>query len=59
MARQLLWVQDGELLFMEGDIAHRMQTGDCLELGPPNDCRFINDSGKPCTYLVVRLNVPL
>lgn len=59
LARQLLWVQDGELLFMEGEIAHRMQAGDCLELGPPNDCRFINDSDRTCVYLVVRLNAQL
>jgi len=59
LARQLIWVQAGELLFMEGQTAHRMQAGDCLELGPPNDCRFINDSTEPCVYLVVRLNIPL
>ncbi|HGH5978578.1 TPA: helix-turn-helix domain-containing protein [Kluyvera georgiana] len=59
MARQLIWVQQGELLFMEGDTGHRMQAGDCLELGPPNDCRFINDSKYICVYLVVRLNIPL
>lgn len=27
-----------------------------LELGPPNDCRFINETAQPCVYLVVRLN---
>jgi uncharacterized cupin superfamily protein len=59
MARQLIWVQGGELLFMEGSVAHRMQAGDCLELGPPNDCRFINERDEPCIYLVVRLNVAL
>ena len=55
-ARQLIWVQSGELLFIEGDARHRMQAGDCLELGPPNDCHFVNESGAPCVYLVVRLN---
>ena len=55
-ARQLIWVQQGELVFVEGDIRHEMQAGDCLELGPPNDCRFINETAKPCVYLVVRLN---
>ena len=59
LARQLIWVQKGELLFMEGATAHRMRAGDCLELGPPNDCRFINDSGQSCVYLVVRLNAAL
>ncbi|MBJ8869133.1 helix-turn-helix transcriptional regulator [Citrobacter braakii] len=55
-ARQLIWLQQGELVFVEGDIRHGMQAGDCLELGPPNDCRFINETAQPCVYLVVRLN---
>ncbi|HBW42564.1 MAG TPA: LacI family transcriptional regulator, partial [Leclercia adecarboxylata] len=45
-----------ELVFQEGDTRHEMRAGDCLELGPPNDCRFINESPEPCVYLVVRLN---
>jgi len=56
LARQLIWLQQGELLFIEGDTHHAMRPGDCLELGPPNDCRFINETNKPCVYLVVRLN---
>ena len=40
----------------EGDTRHEMQAGDCLELGPPNDCRFINETNEPASYLVVRLN---
>lgn len=56
LARQLIWLQQGELVFMEGNTRHEMQTGDCLELGPPNDCRFINESAETCVYLVVRLN---
>ncbi len=55
-ARQLIWLQHGELIFVEGDVRHEMQAGDCLELGPPNDCRFINETAQPCVYLVVRLN---
>lgn len=55
-ARQLIWLQQGELVFMEGDTRHEMKAGDCLELGPPNDCRFINETTQPCVYLVVRLN---
>ena len=55
-ARQLIWLQQGELVFVEGDVRHEMQAGDCLELGPPNDCRFINETAQPCVYLVVRLN---
>lgn len=56
LARQLIWLQEGELVFVEGDTRHEMRAGDCLELGPPNDCRFINESDAPCRYLVVRLN---
>ncbi|WP_318356821.1 helix-turn-helix domain-containing protein [Enterobacter sp.] len=56
LARQLIWLQQGELVFVEGDTRHEMKAGDCLELGPPNDCRFINESHEPCLYLVVRLN---
>jgi len=53
---KLIWLQSGELVFQEGDTRHEMRAGDCLELGPPNDCRFINESPEPCVYLVVRLN---
>ena len=56
LARQLIWLQSGELVFQEGDTRHEMQAGDCLELGPPNDCRFINETNETCIYLVVRLN---
>ncbi|SAF50621.1 XRE family transcriptional regulator [Enterobacter kobei] len=56
LARQLIWLQSGELVFQEGDTRHEMQPGDCLELGPPNDCRFINETNESCVYLVVRLN---
>ncbi|WP_159121764.1 helix-turn-helix domain-containing protein [Citrobacter werkmanii] len=55
-ARQLIWLQQGELVFVEGDVRHEMKAGDCLELGPPNDCRFINETTQTCVYLVVRLN---
>ena len=56
LARQLIWLQQGELVFIEGTTRHEMQAGDCLELGPLNDCRFINETTQPCVYLVVRLN---
>lgn len=54
-ARQFIWVQEGELIFMEGNTRHVMRSGDCLALGPPQDCAFINESKRPCVYLVVRL----
>lgn len=56
LARQLIWLTKGELVFIEGETRHEMRAGDCLELGPPNDCRFINETQDTCTYLVVRLN---
>jgi transcriptional regulator with XRE-family HTH domain len=53
--RQLVWVHSGTLTFIEGDVAHTLAAGDCLELGPPNDCTFRNDRGRPCRYAVVIL----
>ncbi len=53
---QLIWLQQGELVFLEGDIRHEMKGGDCLELGPPNNCHFINESNAECIYLIVLLN---
>ncbi|MGQ8707160.1 helix-turn-helix domain-containing protein [Serratia sp. TSA_198.1] len=51
--RQLIWLLSGELVFLEGENRHEMAAGDCLELGPPTDCVFKNESGEPCIYLVV------
>lgn len=56
-AKQLIWLQQGELVFMEGETRHAMKAGDCLALGPPNDCRFINETAHACVYLIVRLNL--
>lgn len=53
--RQLIWVIEGELVFAEGEARHQMEKGDCLELGPPTDCVFINGSSAPCIYAVVVL----
>lgn len=55
--RQFIWVLDGELTFIEGDIRHDMHAGDCLELGPPADCVFANDSGHDCTYAVTLMKL--
>ena len=55
-ARQLIWLQEGELTFREGAYTHQMSAGDCLALGPPNDCAFINNSDAPCVYVVIRVN---
>jgi transcriptional regulator with XRE-family HTH domain len=55
--RQLIWVLEGRLVFVEGALRHTLQKGDCLELGPANNCEFVNDGNKACTYLVVALSV--
>ncbi|MBS1166416.1 MAG: LacI family transcriptional regulator [Proteobacteria bacterium] len=55
--RQLIWVLDGDLTFIEGVARHEMHQGDCLELGPPSDCVFRNDSDRPCTYAVTLLKL--
>lgn len=53
--RQLVWVLNGWLTFIEGEVTHELAAGDCLELGPPSDCTFRNVSGARCTYAVVVL----
>lgn len=55
--RQLVWVMAGELVFVEGKTRHEMKKGDCLELGPPTDCIFLNETDEACAYLVAALSV--
>jgi len=50
--QQAIWVLEGSLLFHEGDRVHKLDQGDCLELGPPQDCVFHNQSRENCRYLV-------
>lgn len=50
---QQIWVLDGHLRFVEGDEIHELDTGDCLELGPPRPCTFVNPTSNPVRYLVV------
>jgi transcriptional regulator with XRE-family HTH domain len=47
-----IWVLAGRLTFREGEVEHDLATGDCLQLGPPQACAFINRTGEPCRYLV-------
>jgi transcriptional regulator with XRE-family HTH domain len=49
---QQIWVLDGRLRFREGDTEHDLEQGDCLQLGPPAPCTFINPTPRPCRYLV-------
>jgi transcriptional regulator with XRE-family HTH domain len=53
--RHLIWVQTGSLVFVEGQEEHHLRGGDCLELGPPQNCSYENRSNRPCTYVVVVL----
>ena len=53
--RHVLWLIEGRLTFIEGDIAHEMEPGDSLEFGPPADCTYRNASDAPCTYVVMVL----
>ena len=55
--RQLIWVLDGCLTFLEGELVHTLRAGDCLELGPPADCTFQNDQSGTCRYVVVVLRL--
>jgi transcriptional regulator with XRE-family HTH domain len=49
---QQIWVLEGRLHFVEGDVEHVLDAGDCLELGPPLTCTFRNPTAEPCRYLV-------
>jgi transcriptional regulator with XRE-family HTH domain len=49
---QQIWVLDGTLVFEEGELVHTLNAGDCLQLGPPAPCTFINASTDACRYVV-------
>ncbi|WBQ06311.1 helix-turn-helix domain-containing protein [Kribbella sp. CA-293567] len=49
---QQIWVLEGELHFREGEVLHELAPGDCLQLGTPAPCTFINPAADPCRYLV-------
>ncbi|WBU56707.1 helix-turn-helix domain-containing protein [Paracoccus sediminicola] len=53
--RQLIWVLEGDLTFIEGHVHHELRQGDCLHLGPPTDCIFRNKGERACTYAVIVL----
>ncbi|MBE9636201.1 helix-turn-helix domain-containing protein [Salipiger mangrovisoli] len=53
--RQMIWVLEGVLVFVEGDVRHELHPGDCLHLGAPEDCVFRNEGHPPCTYVVAVL----
>jgi transcriptional regulator with XRE-family HTH domain len=47
-----IWVLSGRLTFHEGTEVHALGPGDCLQLGPPQPCRYVNPGDEPCRYLV-------
>jgi len=49
---QQIWMLEGHLRFREGDTEHELDAGDCLQLGPPAPCSFINPTRESCRYLV-------
>lgn len=49
---QQLLVLEGRLDFIEGSRSYRLGAGDCLQLGAPADCVFVNESDGPTRYLV-------
>ena len=53
LAHHQIWVLAGRLTFREGDVLHELGAGDCLQLGAPAPCAYINRSGASCRYLVV------
>ena len=56
--RQVIWVLEGCLTFVEEEVAHRMEAGDCLEVARAADCTFRNDQSDPCAYAVIVLRQP-
>jgi transcriptional regulator with XRE-family HTH domain len=51
--RQHVWVLDGTLELTVGDIAHRLETGDCLAMRLNTPVHFHNPGGGPVRYAVV------
>lgn len=37
---------------------HELAAGDCLQLGQPAPCRYVNPTDAPCQYLVVLTRRP-
>jgi len=51
--RQVVWVQVGDLVVVEGGERHVLGAGDCLGFGPPSEVTLANETSTSCTYLVV------
>jgi transcriptional regulator with XRE-family HTH domain len=51
--RQVVWVQAGDLVILEGGERYELGAGDCLGFGPPSEATLANESAAPCAYVVV------
>ncbi|MEW9586556.1 helix-turn-helix domain-containing protein [Paraburkholderia sp. DGU8] len=49
---QQIWVTHGVLTFREGSQSYRLEAGDCLQLGAPAECEFLNAGDETCRYVV-------
>jgi len=49
---QQIWVRQGTLTFIEGELTHHLAAGDCLQLGLPSPCTFFNSGTEPCVYVI-------
>ncbi len=48
-----IWVLAGRLRFIEGEETFDLGPGDCLSLGPPADCEYVNPSAtEGCAYII-------
>ncbi|MDH4413304.1 MAG: XRE family transcriptional regulator [Rhizobium sp.] len=55
---QQIYVLDGRLDFIEDGRSHQLLAGDCLQLGAPSDCVFVNASERATRYLVALTRRP-
>jgi len=50
---QQIWMRQGVLHFLEGELPHVLRRGDHLTLGSPANCAFENRQTTACVYVVV------
>jgi transcriptional regulator with XRE-family HTH domain len=50
--RQVVWVQVGDLVILEGGERHLLSAGDCLGFGPPSEVTLANETSISGTYVV-------
>jgi len=51
--RQVVWVQSGKLVILEGGERHVLGAGDCLGFGPPSEVTLANETATSCRYVVL------